>query len=198
MTSPVGHTLAGLVTGGGATGGRFDWRWLLLLVFSANAADLDFVPGMLLGDANRFHHLATHSLAAALLYALLLALLASRFGMPVLKTALFAGFAYASHLLLDYFTVDAGEPFGMLLWWPLSDLFYISDTPFFQPVEHGNFGDGNLKVISLFLSPVNLLAVVIEVAVLAPAVVLSWWWSARRRKLTPLSGTAQGRPGKIA
>lgn len=183
MTSPVGHSLAGLAVGGGIQWRR-QWPLALLLLFSANAADLDFLPGLIAGDANRYHHLASHSLAAAVLYALLAGLMWRVFSgcdrSRALQVGLLAGLAYATHLLLDWFTVDGGEPWGMQLLWPFSDGFFMSDVPFFLPVEHGTFGDPLPRVAALFLSPVNCATVALEIAVLGPVLLLGRWWAARR------------------
>lgn len=42
------------------------WKLLVLSIFLANLADLDFLPGVLSGNALRFHRHLTHSLAACL------------------------------------------------------------------------------------------------------------------------------------
>ena len=42
---------------------------VLLFVLFANAPDLDFVPGILLGDPGAYHHGISHSLGFALMVA---------------------------------------------------------------------------------------------------------------------------------
>lgn len=90
----------------------------LYCMFLSNAADLDFIPGIMISQANHFHHDATHSFGAAVVVGLLSAL-----GMQLwkkrgaLKAFLISCLAYASHPLLD---LSNGHCKGMPLFWPLS------------------------------------------------------------------------------
>ncbi len=55
MATPVGHSLAGIALG--RLGRHFDragWRWYALALLCANAPDRDLVPGLLIGDVDRF------------------------------------------------------------------------------------------------------------------------------------------------
>src|SRR6266540_3200703 len=77
MPSPIGHSIMGYIIYGSTTkpvaGKR--WRRLGLYLLIANAADLDFLPGLLIGDPNRYHHGISHSLGFAVLIALAYSLL---------------------------------------------------------------------------------------------------------------------------
>lgn len=84
--------------------------WLVVGALLGASPDLDFLPGLLIGDAARFHHGVSHSLALALVVACLAWLVASRDRGP---WALSAGSAYASHLLLDALTHDPSPPVGI-------------------------------------------------------------------------------------
>ncbi len=150
MPSPVGHSLAGLVIAGfGAGDSRRprqeggQWRALLTslglmaaLVFAANAPDLDFLPGILRGDPDRFHHGPAHSLGAAVVFAL-----AAAFGARIararrpLQFGLLMGLAFSSHLLLDMFSLDKRPPSGVPLLWPLTAHYYSIGYPLFLDIQ---------------------------------------------------------------
>jgi len=136
MPLPVGHTLAGLITGEFfPPKGR--WQPLLAAVVVANLADLDFLPGLLLGEPNRFHHGLSHTLlAAAALWLLVRFLPPLRRHSPLPAAAVF--WTYLGHLALDWVTVDLRAPFGMQLLWPLSSHWFLAGTPVFFNIERAN------------------------------------------------------------
>lgn len=102
--------------------GRHDVALLATAVVAANLADVDFLPGLVIGHATAFHRGATHTLAAALVVTGLAWVIARRGrAMRPVALACVAGAAYASHLLLDWMTVDAVPPPGIQLFWPFSD-----------------------------------------------------------------------------
>lgn len=126
MPSPVAHGLAGLALAHFAIRNGFvatKWRfWVATLACAATAPDLDFVPGLVIGDAYRFHHGATHTVIAALPFGLIVGGAARLSGFREWRSlALLAGLAYLSHLLFDVFTIETTEPYGMDLLWPFSD-----------------------------------------------------------------------------
>lgn len=81
MPSPVGHSLADLCGYYLAPKCLFTERkkWLLLgSVFIANMADLDFIPGIILGDPRLFHHEGLHSITMIVVIGLISAILSER------------------------------------------------------------------------------------------------------------------------
>lgn len=68
MPFPIIHSFAGYSIYKLSAKSNSDpsWKLLVLSIFLANLADLDFLPGVLSGNALRFHHHSTHSLAACL------------------------------------------------------------------------------------------------------------------------------------
>ncbi len=139
MPSPIAHSLAGLVVSRAqcknAKRVTRPTVVALVAVVAANLPDADFLPGLLTGDANRFHHTFTHSfgfLVAVMLATSLLAR-ASR-SAPAFWTGLVA-FGVASHLLLDFFTVDSRPPFGIPLFWPFSNRAFLAPHPFFLDIQ---------------------------------------------------------------
>lgn len=116
MSFPMAHALVGCSIGG--IGQRKKWNWKLpfLFFFLANAADLDFLPGILVGQPALFHRSVGHSLGAAFLAGFITALVIKLwkkhgfFRMFFLSTA-----TYASHLFVDLL----GSSPVMPLFWPL-------------------------------------------------------------------------------
>jgi len=68
MPLPIGHALAGVVLQQVRPGFFFTNRWrdALFFMLLANLPDADFLPGLLCGRPNLYHHGAFHSLGAAL------------------------------------------------------------------------------------------------------------------------------------
>ena len=129
MPSPVGHTLAGL------SGymlvrnhvGPYARRWVLFgSVVLANLPDLDFLPGLLLGDLRSFHHQATHSLAAVAAVTLSSIAIASWWKLDRFAWGTWGGSVYLSHVVLDLLVDDPSPPFGVQLLWPFSESYFIS------------------------------------------------------------------------
>ena len=153
MPSPVVHSIAGFAFNRLARGrahetvatkpearGRTRLEQLFFLgafIFAGNAADLDFIPGILIGEPGRFHHGPAHSLSAAVLFGLVAGLLAHRFGLrSARRFGLFMGLAFTSHLLLDMLSTENGVRHGVALFWPLYDQSLVLPFPVFQDISH--------------------------------------------------------------
>jgi inner membrane protein len=148
-------------------------RFLSWCLVMAMAPDLDFLLGILMGQPSRYHQGLSHSLGAAVMVSLALTLLYSR------KRHTMAGeggrffLAYASHLVLDFWGADTRPPYGIPLFWPLSERVYLALWPVFMGVQHtlpttATTGDWLLTIFQ----PVNLRAIGIEVLVLLPIALL--------------------------
>ncbi len=168
MATPVGHLLAGGLVGVTLSAEGDTRRGMAAGALAAIAADLDFVPGAFLGDPARFHHAQSHSFAFALFVALavVLTLRGSR-----VRWAVLAGLAYASHLLLDYFTYDNSAPQGIPLFWPLSDSVMQSGTPLLPNVLHASG-----SMVSLH----NVKIIATELLILGPLLALAFYMRQRR------------------
>lgn len=185
MPSPVAHSLAGAalyLALSPAERPLAHWRTALLCVATASAADLDFLAGLAVGDPNRFHQGASHSLVVALALGLALAWLP----LPSLggfgrRWALMNALT-VSHLALDLVTRDARPPYGMLLFWPFSPAFVHSGLDLFP-----NMRRGSLEVV---LSAGNWRALATEIALLGPVLAAVACW---RRGRPPGPGSL-GRP----
>lgn len=199
MASPVAHALLGVAVGEGTRGrdalqpvdrpsasrlrNGTPQRWLLPAVaaFAAVAPDLDFLPGIVLGDPNQFHQLQSHTLLAALLVGLAAGLATVPTRLSSLRVGVAVGLAYASHLLLDVFTRDLGAPFGIPLLWPLSSEHFILPWPLFRAIHHGLPGQDLGTALGELISVHNLAAVGIELVITLPIVLLVHLFSRRRR-----------------
>jgi inner membrane protein len=134
MPSPVGHSLMGLIIYR-ATGRSMSlqyWQPMALYVLAANAADLDFLPGLLIGDLARFHHGPSHSISFAILFGVVSSLLFSR----RLYAFLLSSGLYLSHVLLDYLVQDPSPPLGVPLFWPFSNEYYMASFAFFPRFDY--------------------------------------------------------------
>lgn len=132
MPTSIAHALGGFAAAEGSPLAR-SWSRARVFVFCAvvaNLPDLDFGPGLLLGNAGRFHRHGTHSLLAMLLVALACALwLRWRSGASrgdALRLARLAGVVYGSHLLLDMLVVRPTDTSGVPLFWPFDAARYYT------------------------------------------------------------------------
>lgn len=136
------------------------------LAFLAAAPDLDLV--LRLVDGANHHRGPSHSLGAALLAAVAVwALRRLGAGWPPGFAA--AGLAWASHVALDYTGLDTSPPVGEMALWPFSRGFFASPVSVFYDVP---------RSFSAEAIQHNLLAVLIEVAILGPVAFACW----RRRE----------------
>lgn len=152
-------------------GGTGDYRELLLVLLAANLADFDFIPGLLAGDHSLFHRGFSHSIPAALLFALVVYAACCwrrRPGAVRLGALAFAG--YASHLVVDWLTFDPGPVAGIPLFLPFSHEHFMADPTVFLNIERSNALSGAVIIH-------NIKAVLLELLILAPPAMLMWLWS---------------------
>ena len=179
MPSPILHTAAGLS--------------MALLIRPRNASrlqtsvlcataavvsslpDLDYLPGLAIGQLNAFHQGPTHSLIAVIAAALVLSAippLRRLVGIP--SPSRFFAFSWSLlllHLLLDIFTADYRPPIGIPLLWPFSSTpVHASFSPFLFPAW-------SKMALSDLLSPANLRPILAEtlasLALLLPSFLFS-------------------------
>ena len=196
MPSPIGHTLAGVVTAWAMDllPGDRAWRTAprsagflaragdgLTLVCAALAAsaDLDlFLP-------KGAHRAFTHSVGAVVLVSSIAALVTG-WVTPrrSARVALMCGAAYATHILLDWLAFDDTFPYGIRALWPLSAGWYISNWNVFA-------GTARIGVWSRPAMLQNLRAAMQETATLVP---LAWLvWSVRVKALARLAAEVSSR-----
>jgi membrane-bound metal-dependent hydrolase YbcI (DUF457 family) len=138
-------------------------------VVLANAPDLDFVPGLVLGQPDAFHRGVTHTLGAAMVMTAVTWLLARwrRAERPGWWDCL-AAVAYGSHLLVDWMTVDAVPPVGIQMLWPLSDAWLHAPVNLLGEVIIDR--SGRTAFVRSLLTPTALLAWGREVGIAVVAI----------------------------
>ena len=192
MATPIGHFLAGLATyesvrrpSDSASGSRRAWTLALLAMFAAVAADLDFIPGILVGRPALYHHGVSHSLGFCVLAATAGALLFGRIGRIGRSTGAVFGlifFAYGTHLVVDLFGPDGRPPHGIPVLWPLSDEYFHSPVSLLVRIRHSPTTDAPIAGwIEGIISWNNLLALTLEVVLIGPFVLLARKLKARAR-----------------
>lgn len=173
MATPVGHSLAAyavykLFSGRETPKGG---RWLLVSVSMANAPDLDFLPGLFLGQPALYHQGMTHSLSWATGVSLIVA------GLVSLRGESFGPFfglcflAYLSHLFMDILGPDNRSPHGLPLFWPISEVYLLSPVSLFLGMHHGASDQiSTWEWFERLFDLYNLGAIAVEVAWLAPII----------------------------
>lgn len=157
MATPIGHGLAGLTVG--VAGGKRTvlTGYAILGAVAGLAPDLDFVPGLIVGETGRFHQGPTHSIAAALCAGALVWLLvpsAHRWRASIVATG-----SYLSHLALDLLTYDPTPPRGIGLLWPFVEESIHSPVTLLPRVLHSvvsPFNLHNVYVAALEVAAVGL------------------------------------------
>jgi inner membrane protein len=167
MPSPVGHSLMGYVIYGatGLTGDR-NWTVSMLYLFAANAPDLDFLPGLVIGNLSKYHHGPSHSVGFAILFGIVASLFFSR----RLYTFIIASSLYFSHVVLDYLIQDPSPPHGVPLLWPLTYEYYMAPFAFFPRFDY--LASSTDSMVAAIFTLHNLTTIAIEIALLCPLLVL--------------------------
>lgn len=141
MPSPIAHVTIGYVVyridavrqppGPATRIGLFPRRWLATAGLSL-LPDLDAIPGVLLGDMERFHNNAAHSLTFGLLAAIFVGLIARARGDASFARWFGIAFScYSLHILLDAFTYGR----GVMILWPFSLHRYKAPVTLFYGVR---------------------------------------------------------------
>jgi membrane-bound metal-dependent hydrolase YbcI (DUF457 family) len=119
----------------------------------ANIPDMDFIPGILVGQPDLYHHGPSHSLIVALIVAYITYAMTSRYYYELENKRFLVALLIAStsHTLLDYFSKDTGQPYGVPFLWPFDQTYYISTASLFSDVERSS-EPGMAFILSLFNS----------------------------------------------
>ncbi len=98
--------------------------------------DLDFLVGFVLGRPGMLHRGVSHTVLAAVVFGLVAGVFVWwRWRERFVPAAVAFGAAYASHLLLDWLTIDSRPPAGGQFLWPFSAVYYIAPITIFTEIH---------------------------------------------------------------
>ncbi len=168
--------------------------------------DLDFVPGVLLGDPGLYHRGATHSFAGAFLLsapiaALLAALVPGESQGPVprfLRWYVFVVPVYSAHLFLDLLSPDTVHNSGLRLLWPFTDAYFMAPLPVPESLAGFfdlEFGPDSAGFFRTMFSGHALAVYLAEALIFSPLMLLPVVTS-HGRKRSEERGSQDGAPGR--
>jgi inner membrane protein len=152
-------------------------RVFLFCALLAMLPDFDFLFGIIEGDPNKYHHDISHSLFFGLVVSIVCAAAFFPRERFWIFTVLFFS-AYLSHLLLDFFSLDRSEPYGMKLLWPFSGDHYIAPRIIFSDIRRVNRNTEFFQ--SVVTNTHNYWAVLREILILAPPALVVRYLRKRR------------------
>lgn len=158
MSFPPAHMLIGAGMAEVARAGMREplprWRAWAAGAFMAALPDVDIVLGILIGGGATYHGTFTHSVSAAVLWALI------GYAVGGGRWAAVFGLGYASHLLVDL--LDDSGPTNLMLAWPFSGQRPYSIGKLFPKVPV--HGDGMIDTALNVLRPESLMLLVMQTA----------------------------------
>ncbi|MBN1352388.1 metal-dependent hydrolase [candidate division KSB1 bacterium] len=166
MPTPIGHSLMGAACYAGLKNKQFKWSAFWLFLILANLPDIDYLPGILIGAPNRFHHGITHSLGFSVLAGIIAGLLAKfALNLKFLRAFWVCTAVVFSHVILDYLCVDTSLPYGVPLLYPFSEESVLSPILIFSDVYKGAT---NRSFLAGLAEAHNWRTVMGEILILAP------------------------------
>jgi len=120
MPFPVAHAIAGYAVYNVSKKKEdpLDWKLAAYCAFMGNFADLDFLPGLFVSKAGKYHHGIMHSFGAALFAGMIAAFIYQTWKKKdFVKAFLITSVSYSSHVVLD---IMNGPWKGMPVFWPFS------------------------------------------------------------------------------
>ena len=172
MPSPVGHVLAGAaVYLAGARNGSRSKLVLVLTLLASIAPDLDFLPGILIGQMGAFHHGISHSVPFAILFGVMVFFFVRRIDETIaFRASMLATGAYVTHVMLDFVGVSEGTR-GVPILWPLSHERLGFGLNLFGHFRWGDIRDG----LGTIIRWENLLPVLREILIVGSVVLLLFY-----------------------
>ena len=179
MPSPAAHSILGLAAGclflpRGRSAPRIFaalWRyrgWLLLALVAGHAPDFDYLPGLIAGELNRWHHGYSHSLGWCLLLTAMAGCFARALRPSAVKRVMLVVLCSSLvHLVADLLTTDVTPPLGIMIAWPVWDAYISSKLDLFPPMQKNTLGD--------ILQPANLRPLLHECLITLPILVGALW-----------------------
>ena len=171
MPSPVGHSLLAVVinqSGIEKPSGSIIQSIVYAIILS-NLADIDFLPGLLAGNPNRYHHGPTHSLGAAVIVGCIFGVDFFRKNGRFFPLFFYAILLYMSHILLDLLAFDSSVPYGEPVFWPVSKRYFISP---FTPFSDIHKDSSSLTFFTSLFNSHNARTVLNEIIILSPILLI--------------------------
>jgi inner membrane protein len=145
----------------------------MLCMAAAVMPDLDFLPGLILGQPALYHQGISHSIGFAIGVGLSMAWTCCFRGQSFLLVWGLFSLAYCSHLILDLFGPDLRPPYGIPLLWPISNHYYLASVSVFLGVRHADVTSAtNTEWLSAILDVHNLTAIAFEVGIVLPLILV--------------------------
>lgn len=141
----------------------------MIAVFAANAPDIDYLPGIAVGNLNAFHHGLTHTIPFVVVVAAVIVWLwrsnrPARAGGWLIAIGL-------THLAADMVTEDLRAPFGIPVAWPFSSEHVIAPVYLFGHLRKRDWSE--------LLHAHNFQMVGIELLLTLPLVLAVMAWKSR-------------------
>ena len=177
--TPIGHSLAGyaLYNFSVAPTNQNRLKLAFLCIFMANAPDLDFLPGILIGRPTLYHHGITHSLGFALIASLVIAGIVSIRIKPFSQIFSLCFISYLSHIIIDLFEYSGHYDLnlsGMPLFWPISKEKLSSPIGLYLAFHYERLPSASIiEWVKSMLDIYNFSALVHEVVLILPFILLS-------------------------
>jgi membrane-bound metal-dependent hydrolase YbcI (DUF457 family) len=170
LCTPIGHALAGLALYSFSNvSSKKRWVIFCIVLFFAVFPDIDFLFGFIVGDADKYHHQFTHSFLFVAIIGVVAALVIDNINiMNFKRSALLFISVGISHVFLDMLCIDTSAPFGVPIFWPFSEKYYISPILIFSDVDRV-FNPGIF--FQSLISWHNLKTILIEIIILGSIVV---------------------------
>jgi membrane-bound metal-dependent hydrolase YbcI (DUF457 family) len=159
---------------------------IVALIVTANVADLDLLPGLVTGDASRYHHGFTHSLGAAVITAVMAAAVAIWFRLQdAVRFGVLIAAAFASHVVLDMLAIGKSPYNAVPLFWPITNRLYTLPPSIFPDIQ---YDPDAANFFGSLVSRANLYALLFESATVAVTAAV-WKAVGSGRRETPRTGT---------
>lgn len=172
MSSPIGHALSGILLSAYKESPRAGiasrLKSMSFYAFVANMPDIDFLPGFVIGAPNHYHHGISHSLGFGVMASIIFAwILRKRDNGNFATEAFFVFICFGSHLFFDLLSLDSRPPFGIPIFWPVSNEYYI--VPVLPPIQHSELNHATVgEFFADALSFENLHVIGLEILLTAP------------------------------
>ncbi len=152
--TPVGHTIAGIWTGG-IIKKSYELKYLVFYIIIASLPDFDIIVGLILYGKRGLgiHQYYTHNFLFVFIVSLTVYFLTKD-----VKLTLFTFLILTIHLFLDLIVVDERPPIGINPFFPFYNKFY--NIPLLLGVRKGSLHE--------LFSLNNLKAVLSEIVILSP------------------------------